>query len=98
LEYNYILSNFDIFTVLFDTDLIGPLILSGFYRIFPSFVRDYRTIALFPNKSIMPLPLLGSVAAGHQTIRFLFLLLFLFFGLGTGVELGLGLMWGVGEG
>jgi hypothetical protein len=29
-------------------------------------------IELFPVKSIMPLPLLGSVAAGHRTIRFLF--------------------------
>jgi hypothetical protein len=28
--------------------------------------------------SILPLPLLGSVAAGHRTIRFLFLFLFLF--------------------
>jgi hypothetical protein len=28
--------------------------------------------------SILPLPLLGSVAAGHRTIRFLFFLFFLF--------------------
>jgi hypothetical protein len=28
-------------------------------------------IAMFPIKSIMPLPLLSSVAAGHRTIRFL---------------------------
>jgi hypothetical protein len=33
-----------------------------------------RTIAMFPIQSIMPLPLLGSVAAGHRTIRFLLLL------------------------
>jgi hypothetical protein len=28
-------------------------------------------IAMFPNNSIMPLPLLVSVAAGQKTIRFL---------------------------
>jgi hypothetical protein len=32
------------------------------------FVRDY---GFFLNLSIMLLPLLGSVAAGHRTIRFL---------------------------
>jgi hypothetical protein len=50
------------------------LLLSGLYRSFPTFVRDYRIIAMFPIKSIMPLhALLGSVVAGHLTIRILFL-------------------------
>jgi hypothetical protein len=41
--------------------------MSGLYRSFPTFVRDYTIITMFPIKSIksiMPLPLLGSVAAG----------------------------------
>jgi hypothetical protein len=45
-------------------------LLSGLYRTFLTFVRDY---GFFLILSIMPLPLLGSIAAGHRTIRFLFL-------------------------
>jgi hypothetical protein len=44
----------------------------GLYLSFPTFVRDYRIKTMFQIKSIMPLPLLGSVAAGHRTIWFFF--------------------------
>jgi hypothetical protein len=39
------------------------------FRTFLTFVRDVDFIFIL---SILPLPLLGSVAAGHRTIRFLF--------------------------
>jgi hypothetical protein len=41
------------------------------FRTFLTFVRDVDFIFIL---SILPLPLLGSVAAGHRTIRFLLLL------------------------
>jgi hypothetical protein len=41
------------FLILFNTELKGPEILSRFYRSFPTFVRDYRMIAMFPIKSIL---------------------------------------------
>jgi hypothetical protein len=44
------------------------------YRIFLTFVRD--NVFFIFILSIMPLPLLGSVAAGHRTTGFSFLLIF----------------------
>jgi hypothetical protein len=59
---------------LFDTDLIGSfmLVTVGFVQQFSNvFKVYYRMIAMFQIKIIMLLSLLGSVAAGHRTIRFL---------------------------
>jgi hypothetical protein len=49
--------------------------LSGLNRSFPTFIRDFRMTAMFSFKSIMPLPFLGSVVAGHQNILLLLLML-----------------------
>jgi hypothetical protein len=64
---------------LYDADLIGSKILKlllNLFRTFLTFVRDVDFIFIL---SILSLPLLGSVAAGHRTIRFLLLLLLFFF-------------------
>jgi hypothetical protein len=70
-EYHYILS---FFWFCIDTvwhRFYRSLNTASLYCSFPTFVRDYRMIAMVPIKSIMPLPLLGSVTADHWTIRFL---------------------------
>jgi hypothetical protein len=62
---------------LLDTDLIGSFILVtvGFEPQFSEICKGYyRMMTMFQIKIIMLLSLLGSVAAGHRTIRFLFIL------------------------